>query len=818
MAHPDPTTSVADPHAGEPEQTAAPCACVLPAQPADSGEGRAMLRAARAFAATGLDPDGRLEALGDGDLPALMHAMRDPERVRTGEPLVLSESPDRPPARVFAEWLADAIESTFAEGEARELRDNTARIERAARRLAGSAERPETLGAFIEAACETVIAEVSLKGPTADAMRRDAAAIASAAAAEGTLVPFDDGAALAVLVHLAARTRAEARAAYRAKVESLCERLRRKLEQDAAHTAPSVGSAGATPSAAIDVAALAGMLGRKRGPKGLGDARRARLESLVSQLDAFLAEPDGPTAVVVGAAPGAGAFEPVPSSHPCRDASRAYDELAERRVPAFLAVRVAELEADDRFDPAVHAVHAEAFGRASLSIEEVGVLPAVVALETRARLMGEGMADAAGMLLGGRPVRVLVLVDPGAAPEPGVRPAGSRFEPGLFAIGLRAPIVHQSSPTQPEHLVAGLTRALASERPSLHVVSTGRPAGGGDPAVGRWLHAGAAADARAHPVYLYDPTHGETWADRFDFVGNDQPERDWPEHELDAVDMGGVGRPTPVAFTFADFAALEPAWRGELRLIPGACPTPDLAPLAEVLASPREHDRRVPFVWVAGEDGRLRRAAVSRRLVEACLDRRGAWRTLQQAAGIHDVYADRAAETERRRASEAADERIARLEAEHAAELDRVRREEASLAFERLAQAIVGLDASALAAPTARAPAATPAPTPSAPDDTPPAPEPEAPAAEPDDDEGFDDPYIDSMLCTSCNDCVNLNPRLFVYNANKQATIGDPDAGAFVELVTAAEKCPARCIHPGKPRNPGEPGLDALIARAKPFT
>ena len=36
---------------------------------------------------------------------------------------------------------------------------------------------------------------------------------------------------------------------------------------------------------------------------------------------------------------------------------------------------------------------------------------------------------------------------------------------------------------------------------------------------------------------------------------------------------------------------------------------------------------------------------------------------------------------------------------------------------------------------------------------------------------------------------------------------------AFAQLVGAAEKCPSRCIHPGKPQNAAEPGLEALIAR-----
>jgi ferredoxin len=101
-----------------------------------------------------------------------------------------------------------------------------------------------------------------------------------------------------------------------------------------------------------------------------------------------------------------------------------------------------------------------------------------------------------------------------------------------------------------------------------------------------------------------------------------------------------------------------------------------------------------------------------------------------------------------------------------------------------------------------------------------PAAEPEAApaAAEPEEEEvSFDTPWIDSVLCTSCNDCMKINPLVFIYNENKQALIGDAKAGTFEQLVIAAEKCPARCIHPGKPQNPDEPNLDELIERAKPF-
>ena len=52
---------------------------------------------------------------------------------------------------------------------------------------------------------------------------------------------------------------------------------------------------------------------------------------------------------------------------------------------------------------------------------------------------------------------------------------------------------------------------------------------------------------------------------------------------------------------------------------------------------------------------------------------------------------------------------------------------------------------------------------------------------------------------------------MFAYNADKQAYLKDPKAGPYADLVEAAEICPAQCIHPGKPLDPNEPGLEELI-------
>jgi hypothetical protein len=80
-----------------------------------------------------------------------------------------------------------------------------------------------------------------------------------------------------------------------------------------------------------------------------------------------------------------------------------------------------------------------------------------------------------------------------------------------------------------------------------------------------------------------------------------------------------------------------------------------------------------------------------------------------------------------------------------------------------------------------------------------------------------DDPFIDTPRCSTCEECVRVNSRMFVYNENKQAYIADPGAGTYRELVEAAESCQVSIIHPGKPRNPQEPGLEELLERAAPF-
>ena len=103
----------------------------------------------------------------------------------------------------------------------------------------------------------------------------------------------------------------------------------------------------------------------------------------------------------------------------------------------------------------------------------------------------------------------------------------------------------------------------------------------------------------------------------------------------------------------------------------------------------------------------------------------------------------------------------------------------------------------AAAAPAAATPAATP---------------------EPEETKSADEAYIETPRCTTCNECTQINNKMFAYNENQQAQIVNPDAGTYAQLVEAAESCQVAIIHPGKPRNPGESGLEDLLKRAAAFT
>jgi len=809
---------------------------VLPA-PRDGGDKKAegaAIRALRRFHVVGPDPQ---DATPGGDfLPALMFLFRDPSRVRTKYPLFLY-----PPAKAQPQNLFDALSvvlnnllRSFApqEGQARILEDNITRLERQVRKALGSEIEPVLALPLFERACDALLGELSLEGPAAAELQADLQQLLAAVPTESHLLGLSDAVPMSLFLQ-AVRNRLPPRhLAFRERLRTLLTKLQDLLRLEYQKSAESrsgqaLGDAlGVVAGSFLDPSALGGVMGTPRGSELMRPRRRVRIEKVIGVLEAYLATDATPVVTVVHPkqmsaswlrdAPG---VRVVHHSDPVHIASDVFDEAAEKMAELMWATRVAELEVEDEYEPICHSPILNNLTWQDFGPEELCLLPPVVAMVTARTLPDRSMTSLSRLLLSGRPVQVLATVQSAGTPggTPGDGPfSGFRLELGYLGVSHREAMVEQSSAARPGHLMESLRRGLDASRPSLHVVASGLTFGGRMPRLGAWLHGGAAIESRAHPFFRYDPEKGESWAQRLNFEGNTQPTRDWPVYELPCRTHDGAPSSLTTAFTFADYALLEPVYKGHFQAITAGCPEDDLVTL-DVWTTLSGDDiiRKVPYIWAVDAQQRLHRLAVSRRLALSCRDRLGFWHTLQEMAGINNEYARRAAEAARAQALEQARVELEAREAQLLEEIERVKQSEATEALGRLASALLQTEftSSPSAPPPPRSAPATAAADPGQPE---PAEAPE-PVAEDDDDLSFDEPYIDTPLCTSCNECTALNRQLFVYNANKQAYIGDAAAGSFAQLVVAAEKCPARCIHPGNPQNPDEAGLDELISRAAKF-
>jgi ferredoxin len=768
----------------------------------------------------------------------LLHPHRDPTRVRDGFPCFVpdpnTDSAGRSPAAAVisvTELLRTACERAFTGGDGKTLADNLDRLELAIRRDVAGKPSPTDAGETLELAGTTMLAGLGLpKGAVAEAQesfRRLLGAVPS-----GRFVACNAATPLHLLAFAKAHASDARFRAARHELEELHDRLASRLDVDdtkrtQGRTSDAVGrSLGAATGQLLQPEAVVSLLGRVRGAIPMAPERRTRVEGALGVIRRFIDSHVETRTTLVVARGGerrvdARTFDVVIADDPLAAAHDRALESAAAVLGVCRAVRLARLELDGRYDPARHEEWLRALSSEMLDDDERALLPPIVVLVESERIESTWLSGLSRVLRSPWPVAVLSVTAPLGALGPDLG-----IDVGYFGIGHRGAFVQQSSVSRPAHLYDGFVRALGASRPSLHVIDLGETSEGEEPAIGRWLRAGAAIEGRAHPLFRFDPAAGEDFASRFDLDENPELESPWSAAAITAAGAGGDAVSLSTTFTFADLALLDPALAPELAPAPHG-PSEALVTVDRYLdMTGDERAGRIPYVWAAHASGRLQRIAVTARLCRASAERRDFWHTLQELCGVRSTYVERAEARVREHMEAEATDRRRRVDAEHVEALERARTEAASEALDGLARYLLDMggdfttsSGSAASPSAARVPAAAPTATPDA---IIPAPavvtaEPTlvpGDAAEP---SGFEDPWIETALCTSCNDCTNINPKLFVYDGNKQAHIGDPDAGTFAQLVAAAEKCPARCIHPGKPRNPSEPNLEELVRRAVQF-
>ncbi|MGD8698823.1 MAG: ferredoxin [Gemmatimonadales bacterium] len=526
----------------------------------------------------------------------------------------------------------------------------------------------------------------------------------------------------------------------------------------------------------------------------------------------------------------------------------------------FISIRRAELELAGEYDPEVHEPFFTKFDWRQFSDEEFHLSPPIFAVGGDGAMLDIGFQNASRLMASGKPIRIIVL-DTQVYSNTGGQACTSGFtgqvsdmaafgkdqhgkeetrkEMSLIAMAHRGTYVMQSSQALPSHLLAGVIKGLNSRHPAVFILHCPCPPehGLGDDQATQ--AARLSLESRAFPFMVYDPDAGDDLSDRLSLDGNPSEDEKWPTYELKYVDEEGQEQMMELPLTIADWAATEARFKKHFKKVPADADEDELVPFAEYLdIAPEERNGQRPFIYVIDAQKKLNRLTASDEIVELARDRLDLWLNLREMAGLvaseaHHYVVEAELEKE-------FDKKIDALRAEYEAKIGDLKVKYPQVVARRLAEGLLkagngkmtvadllkraqstpglkplGMDfsdvpiggggggaaAAVEAPPAAAAPAAAP-----------------AVVEEEEAEEGLAmEPYIETVRCTTCNECTNINKKMFAYNENKQAYIKDPKAGTFKQLVQAAEKCPVRIIHPGTPLNPKEKDLDKWIKRAEPF-
>ena len=724
------------------------------------------------FYLTGKRLDGSLSSVEGLELrPALFARLRDLAELRYDFPLVLMREDGANSWVESLSGLFNRIVDTFAQdAEDARLTKHALRLEREIRTLAAKGATG-SLSTLRDAAATRLMAESK---HFEDSLKRLRALLPW----EGEVMDCDRAAPARLFRHAWEGAQRKKARNFHERVDSLILQLSDILRADSARAEEGLSarslraSFGEAYAEAFDFEAMSRVLASTT-VKGLEPERARRMRWILSVLrsqkffpaDAKANSPNG------NGERYSFAFESGAS------ALEAYRERLPEMIEFAKAVAMASLEVSGEYLASVHDLYFEDFRAANLDPATVALFPDYFVHVNASSVSHEELNSLGEALTAGLPLKVLLQTDDLLAPAPFANgdltldSPRNRLASSMIATG--KVYVLQSTSSNLFRFRDRIYQGMAFAGPALFSVFSG--AAENTSHLPAYLVAAAAMESRAFPAFAYDPAAGPDWASRFHVQENPQPEADWPVHPLTFEDEGLQKGSDNLPFTPADFLACDRRIASKLAKVPRAAWNESLIPLADFLADETEAARgRVPYVLMVDAGDTLQKVIVGEGLVREsrhCLD---GWRSLQELGGIHNSHAERLLAQERRLWE------------------DQLRREKESQGKEL--------------APVSAAPASVPvavAPSP---------PQAEEEAAAP-----SGEAYIETARCTSCDECIKLNGKMFAYNSEKQAAIANLEAGTYRQLVEAAENCPVAIIHPGKPRNPQEPGIEELLKRAAPF-
>jgi hypothetical protein len=728
------------------------------------------LQAHVAFYLTGKKLSSHLDAVEGLKLhPALFSSYRDLTRLRYDFPLVLVK--DRPEG-LFVEPLSgliDAILDKIANGDNGErIRKHVLRLEQEIRALvAGGASG--LFSALWDQAAKPLV--------KADKQVAESLSLARAnLKVDGVVIDCDAAMPFHLLGHAWGITQTLRARKFGADISRLILKLSNIIKADfvnsnAGKSAENLKAAfGSGPMDHFDFEAMSRILSKSYPKENLSKSRRRRVLNLISTLQSQKFFP-------TSAPDEAGTLYSF-AFDTCSSALKAYRERLPQAIELAKAIAVAELEIKGEYNESMHDSLFKSFGENGLDTRDLSRFPDYLVRVNASDLTGSEQNTLTDILSADLPIKILVQTDD-VIEESSIDKGHLAFslrnkQLAGMALGLGGVFVLQSPASSLYQLRTPIQRGLDYPGPALFSIFSGATKTTGD--LPPYLVGAAALESRAFPAFTFDPSAGGDWASRFSLAENPQAGLDWPLHVFSYQNEASQRVSERIPFTLIDFVACDSRYSKHFASVPKTSWNETLVPVEETIAREgRGQLDTVPCMMMVDPENRLQKVIVDEKLIREARRCRTMWNSLQELGGIHNSHAEKLLASEKKIWEETFQPASVASPAETA-----------SVAV-----------TSAVAAPVV----ATSVPV----------------EQEQEPERSPDEAYIETARCSSCNECFQINNKMFAYDGNKQAYIADVNAGTYAQLVEAAENCQVSIIHPGKPRNPDEPGLEDLLKRAELF-
>ncbi len=724
--------------------------------------------------------------------------LRHLEKMRLDFPLILPEDTEKPMI-TLTQFIDEMITSLDAENEeTAELRHYLYLLENAMRQkcFAKSANLEETW----EKALKDVIKSARTAKDKKENLQKTLKTLFSEKSFPAELLAFQPQVIQRIFSRIYARQAANSSAEFLRQNHDLLQRVSDILtiEYEKSEAAKSPEElAGRLATDEIKPDTFAGLMAHV-GHLNPSQTRNARLQLVKDKLTQMIEELENGEMTVAS---------------DFKTAFKQYESTLKKFIGYFRARQIAMLEVENRYDAQQHDAYFEKFDLINVPVSELKMIwPAVVYLK-QSKLTADHISEILRLAATEAPVKVIIEFD--KVLEQGKAPHESHFYSAAANRLMRSLLQEnnifaaQLSLSNFTSLTEVFQNGLQFSGPSFWGVFVG----GHKDAENRFKQVIGATSSRVNPAFALDPGKGLKWADKFSIATNEDFAGDWIRTKAGFIDENGDHITIEDCYTTVDFLSDQPEFAAHCVEINAAELTDDFIPVADFLHESTTSNK-IPFVIKYDKKGHKFAVVVSQFLLNSGQKLQLNWQNLQELAGIENSHVQAQMQIEQEKLAAALAAKENELEQTYQAKLDSTVGSLADEIVGNIAAGLLGQTAAPVAVP-ATAPAAAPEQAVSAPksEETPKA----EIAGEADDDISFDAAYIDTPLCTSCNECIQRNSLIFIYDGNQQAIIKDAGAGPFRDIVEAAEKCPVKIIHPGKPLNPDEEGLEDLMKRAQPF-